>query len=105
MNTASRTRTRILVTGLMLALVGSAFAADPAPTKTAEPSKQTREQMAKMHEEMAACLRSDKAVADCRTQMHEHCMATMGANGCPMMGAGMGAGMHRKPEPPATDKK
>jgi hypothetical protein len=102
MNTASRIRTRVLVAAMMLALAGSAFAAEPAPTKSAEPSKQAREQMAKMHEEMAACLRSDKAFADCRTQMHEHCMTTMGEKGCPMMGAGM---QHGKPQPPTTDKQ
>lgn len=102
MNTIAGKSARILGVGIMLALVGGAFAAGPAPNQGAEPSKQAREQMAKMHEEMAACLRSEKSFATCQTQMRERCMTTMGNTGCPMMGAGM---QHGKPQPPATDKQ
>jgi hypothetical protein len=80
---------RILLAGIMLALAGGALAAEDT-SKGAEPSKPAREQMAKMHDEMAACLRSDKSFADCRTQMHERCVAVMHGQGCPMMGNGMG---------------
>lgn len=102
MNIASRKRARIFLIGVMLALVETAFAAEQAPTKGVEPSRQAREQMAKMHEEMAACLRSEKTLADCQTQMHARCMTAMGEKGCPMMGSGM---QHWKPQPPAADKQ
>jgi hypothetical protein len=102
MNTPARKRARILVVGMTLALIGGAFAAEQPPAKSAAPSQQTREQMAKMHEQMAACLRSDKAFADCQSQMHQQCMAAMGEKGCPMMGAGM---QHGKPAPASTDKQ
>jgi hypothetical protein len=100
MNTRARKRARVLIVAMTIALAGSAFAAEQAPTKGAEPSKQAREQMAKMHEEMAACLRSAKSFADCQTQMHQRCMTAMGEKGCPMMGAGM---QHRMREPASAD--
>ncbi|MEK2643960.1 hypothetical protein [Bdellovibrio sp. BCCA] len=43
-----------------------------------------RENMAKMHENMATCLRSNKAVNDCRAEMKTSCK-DMGKEGCPMM--------------------
>jgi hypothetical protein len=51
--------------------------------------------MAVIHEKMAACLRSDRPIADCRAEMLNTCQETMGATGCPMMGPGghMGTGM------------
>lgn len=102
MNIANRKRASIFGIGMMLALVGNAFAAEQAPTRGSEPSRQAREQMAKMHEEMAACLRSEKSFADCQGQMHARCTTAMGEKGCPMMGSGM---QHRKPQPPSTDKQ
>jgi len=41
-----------------------------------------------MREEMAACLRSDKPIADCRNEAmkyHQQMMGLMGKDGCPMM--------------------
>lgn len=70
------------------------FAAEQPPA----PSKETREKMAVMHEKMAACLRSDKAFAECRTQMQKECQAAMGGQGCMMMGQGMGM-MNNRPQP------
>lgn len=65
---------------------GAAFAADaPQPAHPA-PSKEMREKMATMHEQMASCLRSDKAVATCHDEMMKSCKDTMGEKGCPMMG-------------------
>jgi hypothetical protein len=101
MNTAASKRLRTLIVAMALAVAGSALAAEQAPTKVAEPSKPTRDQMAKMHEEMAACLRSEKSFADCQTQMHQRCMKTMGETGCPMMGQGM---QYRKREPASADQ-
>ena len=89
-------RTAMLaVAGIAAALLGAgaAWSADPAPTapaaKTApSPSKETREKMAVLHEQMAACLRSDKSVSECHAQMMKSCHDNLGANGCPMMGMG-----------------
>ena len=68
-------------------------AATPAATPPA-PSKETREKMAQLHEQMAGCLRSDKSVAECRTEMMKSCQDALGKEGCPMMGMGPGMGMH-----------
>ena len=51
----------------------------------AEMTKEQRENMAAMHEKMAGCLRSDKAMNECRTEMMGQCQAMMGGDGCPMM--------------------
>ena len=84
---------------LLLALSGTVFAAPPASTP-AGPTKEMREKMALLHEQMAACLRSDKSLAECRAEMQKSCSGMMGDQGCTrMMGTGagmMGTGrMHR----------
>jgi hypothetical protein len=65
--------------------------------------------MASVHERMAACLRSDKSLIDCRSEMMKNCREMIGAQGCPMMGMGMGMGMgmHRPmmQQPPAATPK
>lgn len=48
-----------------------------------------REKMATLHEQMATCLRSDKAVGDCRAQMTKNCNEMMRQKDCPMVGMGM----------------
>jgi hypothetical protein len=65
---------------------GAVFAADAPPPAHPAPSKQMREKMATMHERMAGCLRSDKAVATCHDEMAKACHEMMGEKGCPMMG-------------------
>jgi hypothetical protein len=73
----------------------------------AAPSKEIREKMATLHEQMAACLRSDKSLAECRTQMMKGCR-DLGSQTCPMMGmgGGMGMGMGRgHSASPSTDGK
>jgi hypothetical protein len=80
----------VAMVGALLS-VSAAWAADPAPaapTSQAAPSKEMREKMAKLHEQMAACLRSDKSIDECRTEMMKECHETMGKEGCPMMGGG-----------------
>lgn len=72
-------------------LTGVALSTD-APAGRPEPSKEARLKMATLHEQMAACLRSDKAFADCRTAMMKGCQEQMGPDGCPMMGTTMGMG-------------
>lgn len=88
--------TAAAITGaLLIALSSAALAAGP-PAAASAPSKEMRERMATLHEQMAACLRSDKPVSECRTQMLQHCQAMMGNQGCTrMMGTGgmMGKGM------------
>jgi hypothetical protein len=71
MKTTARKRARTLVVGMALALSGGALAAEQPPAKSTEPSQQTREQMAKMHEQMAACLRSDKAFEPDAPALHD----------------------------------
>jgi hypothetical protein len=65
-----------------------ALAADNAPVGPPEPSKEMRAKMATIHEQMAACLRSDKSFSDCRSEMMKGCQQLMGERGCPMMGMG-----------------
>ena len=84
------------IASLLLIGFGSALFAADAPTTAAAPSKEMREQMAALHEQMAACLRSDKSMSECRTQMIQSCQSTMGSQGCHTamgMGMGMGGGM------------
>ncbi len=82
------------IASLLFIAAGSGVIAADAPTSA--PSKQMREQMATLHEQMAACLRSDKSMSECRTQMMSSCQSIMGSQGCRMatgMGMGMGGGM------------
>jgi hypothetical protein len=91
MNTRSSNRRAGNVIASVLLIMGAsaAFAADPPAADHGTPSKEMREKMASLHEQMAACLRSDKPIADCRSQMMKSCEDTMGEKGCPMMGHGM----------------
>ncbi len=68
---------------------GAAFAQDtPAPIHAA-PTKEMREKLAVLHDQMGICLRSDKAVATCIEEMRQACHDTIGEKDCPMM-----MGMH-----------
>ncbi len=116
-NSARGTATAITAV-LLIALSGAAFAAD-APAAPSAPTKEMRERMATLHEQMAACLRSDKPISECRTEMLKHCQAMMGNPGCTrMMGTGgmmgkgggmmgMGQGMHGRmtSSPPSSPPK
>jgi hypothetical protein len=85
---------------LSLASAGAALAADPQAAAPADPTPAARQQMAEVHEKMAACLRSDRPIAECRAEMWKSCQSMTGESGCPMgggMGPGMGRGMmHRR---------
>lgn len=85
-----RQTSRSLIYGLIasMAVSAAAIAADSAPAGAAEPTKETRAKMATLHEQMAACLRSDKSMNDCRSEMMSACQKLMGDSGCPMMGWG-----------------
>jgi hypothetical protein len=60
----------------------------PQSGKATEWTKEQRETMAKNHEAMAACLRSDKGIAECQDEMMKHCRDS---DTCPMKGR---MGMH-----------
>ncbi len=83
----------------MVALLGNvALAADSSSKsgKKPEPTKEQRQQMAELHENMATCLKSDRLVSECRKEMMQACKETMGKDGCPMMGGKMGRGMRHR---------
>lgn len=88
-----------LVASMLIA--GCAAAADQQPPADLPPGTEMRAKMASLHERMAACLRSERPLADCRTEMMRDCQELMGEQGCPMMG--MGEQMMRKPRPEPTD--
>lgn len=99
MNMKSRLKGSIgaIVMATIFSIHGSAFAAQEPTAPAPQPSKESREQMARMHEQMAVCLRSDKAFVECQTQMQNACHSAMGAQ-CPMM---MGPGMQKHMRQPA----
>ncbi|MBY0314577.1 MAG: hypothetical protein K2Q26_03595 [Bdellovibrionales bacterium] len=55
-------------------------------------TSEQRQKMAEMHDKMATCLRSEKPMSDCKTEMMQNCKAMMGKGECPMTGH-MGQGM------------
>ena len=74
----------------MIALMASSLPSVQAQEKAEAPkpktvSKEDRESMAKIHEKMAECLRSDKSIQDCHSSMRKDCQG-MGELGCPGMG-------------------
>jgi hypothetical protein len=81
--------TKFLLVSLAL-ILGSASvvsAAEPPSTAATGPSKEAREKMAAFHEKLAACLRSDKPIAECHKeamQHHQDMMGMMGKEGCTM---------------------
>lgn len=78
-----------------LSVMGAAsHAATPPSAAPATMTKETREKMAVLHEQMSACLRSDKPLADCHAEMRKSCKESLGDQGCPMMGMGMGKHSH-----------
>jgi len=104
----TRTRQFGLIAAIALISVGPACAADPQKGAPSDPSPEVRLQMADVHKKMAACLESERPMADCRAEMMKSCQTLMGESGCPMMGSmGMrhGSGMmqggppEKKPAP------
>lgn len=83
-----------------VALLGAvAFAADGSSKtgKISAPTKEQRQKMADLHEKMAACLKSDRLISDCRKEMVRDCKDASGSDNCPMMGGKMERGMrHRR---------
>jgi hypothetical protein len=59
-----------LFTGIaLLCTAGVVLADDPTSSSRPPPTKEMREKMAKAHEEMAVCLRSDRAIEECHSEM------------------------------------
>jgi hypothetical protein len=110
--TSRRLRGRAPLAAVALLWASAALAADP-PATAPEPSKEARQQMAAVHQKMADCLKSDRPMAECRSEMMSSCRTMMGEKGCPMMehaGGGMGPGMmgpgmHRRGMMPGAPSK
>lgn len=47
--------------------------------------KEMRLKMAEAHEKMGACLKSEKPMSECKSEMMNSCDGHMGKEGCPMM--------------------
>ena len=87
-------KTRMLALCLFGSLATPAFAEAPKATKGSEMTTEQRKKMGDAHEKMAACLRSDRPMADCHDEMMKSCEEAMGTDSCPMMGGGMGHMKH-----------
>ncbi|MBF0206379.1 MAG: hypothetical protein HQK53_05770 [Oligoflexia bacterium] len=85
--------------------VGNLLAAEKAGAKTKNKvsrnkvdetklTPEVREQMAKMHENMAKCLRSNESLTKCRDEMRKDCEQNI-KEWCPMMGR-HGRGMRHR---------
>ena len=81
-------------------VAGAAFAQGSGAAKGPTMTTEQRQTMAAAHEKMAACLRSDKAVEECRSEMMKSCQENKGS--CPMMGGQGGPMGHggRRMQPP-----
>jgi hypothetical protein len=79
---------RIAAIAVISILCGcSGFAVETPDAVPTAPSNQAREQMALLHEKIVACLRSDRALAECRSEMMHGCHvmeADRGEQGCRM---------------------
>lgn len=80
---------------LSLSVAASITWAADAPAKSAMAAKESREAMAQAHEKMAACLRSDRDVSECRKDMMASCKQIESMD-CPMMKGGMKKHPHGK---------
>jgi len=73
-------------TAFVLAIAAFALSAGAADSGASDaiPTREVRNRMAVLHDKAAACLRSDRPLAECRSEMMEGCRS-IGAYGCPMM--------------------
>ncbi len=81
-------------------LAGPALAQNTAAPPPYQPSPQERQQMAQLHERMAACLRSNRPFDDCRNELWHGCQQPNMGRACPMMGPGWHHRMMGPPPPP-----
>ena len=66
---SNHTRAALLTGIALLCTAGVVPADDPTSSSRPPPTKEMREKMAKAHEDMAACLRSDRAIEECHSEM------------------------------------
>lgn len=92
-------RPALLAGFLSLACAYGTFATATMSRECPDPSKEDREKMAAVHEQMAACLRSDKPFAECRNDLAKSHHEMMGM-GCP--GQKMHPHKDQKPQPAPT---
>lgn len=92
----SMTRATTVVCGIaLLSVAGVSLAAEPEHMDRPPPSKEMRAKMASAHEQLAACLRSDRPMAECHEEMmKQHEMMHQGHDEHEGMGMG-------EPEHPA----
>jgi hypothetical protein len=77
-------RSIVVIAAIAMSWGITARAVEPTePASGAEP-QQSREQMARAHEKMAACLRSERPLAECRAEMMHTCKAAKAKQGCEM---------------------
>ena len=101
MTSVSSVRARTAITAMLLLLGAAVTSADVPAPEHRELSKETREQMAVLHEQMAACLRSDKPFPECHSAMIRSCQEQLGES-CPMMmGMGHGSDTRHRMQPMA----
>jgi hypothetical protein len=92
---------------LVLASAWPTWAADAKRTPPPEPTTEQRQKMAEAYQKMAECLRSNRPMAECRSEMAGACH-TMGPGICPGMGRGgmspgmMGSGQMMQGLPPTS---
>jgi len=70
------------VCAALVAFASGVFAGSPK-TDCPPATKEEREKMAVIHEQMAACLRTDKAISVCHQEMMKSHEELMRATGCP----------------------
>src|SRR6516162_7942409 len=75
----------LTVTLALILGANAAFSAEPASPSHPTMSKERREKMATIHDQMAACLRSEKPVANCHKEAMKSCQDAMGKDWCSMM--------------------
>ncbi len=99
-------RTMLSILILLMGLAGfsalaeqSAVSKKPSSNATTELTQEQRLKMAGLHANMADCLKSDKAISECRQEMMKGCREAMCKEGCPqgmMMGGMHSTGRHMK---------
>ncbi len=97
MITVPSVQARAAITALLFFSGSAATLADTPPVPVQrELSKEAREKMAVLHEQMAACLRSDKSLSQCHGEMLASCQAQLGSDCTLAASLGHGTdGQHR----------
>jgi len=83
MITRNPIRQTLLAAFIAVACASGAFASATTKHECPDPSKEDREKMAVAHEQMAACLRSDKPAMECHNELAKSQHQMMQMMGCP----------------------